>query len=67
MHCAGCHNVQPPPRGVALDSWEHASAASARIKAMAVDTQVMPLGNPTHMTQAERQLLGAWIAAGTPR
>ena len=55
------------PSGVALDSYEHVSAASARIKAMAVDTEVMPLGNPTHMTQAERQRLGAWIAAGSPR
>ncbi len=66
-HCTGCHNVNPPPRGVALDNWEHVSAASARIKAVAVDTQVMPLGNPTHMTPAERQRLGAWIAAGAPR
>jgi uncharacterized membrane protein len=66
-HCAGCHNVPRPPRGVALDSWEHVRAASARIKAVAVDTQVMPLGNPTRMTQAERQALGAWIAAGAPR
>ena len=66
-HCASCHNVQPPPRGVALDSWEHARAASARIKVVAVDTQVMPLGNPTGMTPAERQRLGAWIAAGSPR
>jgi uncharacterized membrane protein len=66
-HCAACHNVQPPPRGVALDSWEHVSAASARIKMVAVDTQVMPLGNPTRMTPAERQRLGAWIAAGAPR
>jgi len=66
-HCASCHNVNPPPRGVALDSYEHVRAAAARIKAMAVDTQVMPLGNPTHMTPAERQRLGAWIAAGTPR
>ena len=72
-HCAACHNVQPtdparsPPVGLALDSWEHVSAASARIKAVAVDTQVMPLGNPTGMTRAERQRLGAWIAAGSPR
>ncbi|HEV2818688.1 MAG TPA: urate hydroxylase PuuD [Allosphingosinicella sp.] len=67
VHCAGCHNVESPPRGVTLDSWEHVSAASARIKAVAVDTQVMPLGNHTGMTQAERQRLGAWIAAGSPR
>jgi uncharacterized membrane protein len=66
-HCAGCHNVPTPPKGVALDSFEHVSAAAARIKAVAVDTQVMPLGNPTHMTQAERQRLGAWIAVGAPR
>jgi uncharacterized membrane protein len=66
-HCAGCHNVPTPPKGVALDSFEHVSAASARIKAVAVDTEVMPLGNPTHMTQAERQTLGTWIAAGSPR
>ncbi len=66
-HCAGCHNVPVPPRGVALDSYEHVSAAAARIRAMAVDSQAMPLGNPTHMTPAERQQLGAWIAAGSPR
>ncbi|HMG47974.1 MAG TPA: urate hydroxylase PuuD [Allosphingosinicella sp.] len=66
-HCSGCHNVPTPPKGVALDSFEHVSAASARIKAVAVDTEVMPLGNPTHMTPAERQRLGAWIAAGSPR
>jgi uncharacterized membrane protein len=73
-HCIGCHSPRPanpafpaPPLGLVLDSYEHASAASAKIKAMAVDTQTMPLGNPTHMTQAERDLLGAWIASGTPR
>lgn len=66
-HCAGCHNVNPPPVGVALDSWEKVRAASARIKAVAVDSHAMPLGNPTGMTPAERQKLGAWIAAGSPR
>ncbi|HET9640275.1 MAG TPA: urate hydroxylase PuuD [Allosphingosinicella sp.] len=66
-HCAGCHNVDPPPLGVALDSWDHVSAASARIQRVAVDSQVMPLGNPTGMTPAERQKLGAWIAAGSPK
>jgi len=66
-HCAACHNVPQPPRGVRLDNFENASAASARIRAVAVDTHVMPLGNPTHMTEAERQKLGAWIASGSPR
>jgi uncharacterized membrane protein len=34
---------------------------------MAVDSEAMPLGNPTHMTRAERDRLGAWIAAGAAR
>lgn len=66
-HCASCHNVNPPPLGVALDSWEQVRAASARIRRVAVDSHAMPLGNPTGMTEEERQKLGAWIAAGSPR
>ena len=65
--CAACHNVANPPKGMKLDSYDHIRAASSRIKAMAVDTQVMPLGNVTGMTQAERDRLGAWIRAGTPK
>jgi uncharacterized membrane protein len=66
-HCAGCHNVDPPPLGVKLASWEQVRAAAPRIKAVAVDSAAMPLGNPTGMTPAERRKLGAWIAAGAPR
>lgn len=66
-HCASCHNVPTPPKGVALDSYDHVRANAARVRAMAVDSQAMPLGNPTHMTPEERQRLGGWIAAGTPR
>ena len=73
-HCAGCHSPHPanpafaaPPLGLVLDNYEHVSAASARIKARAVDSETMPLGNATHMTRAERDRLGAWIAEGSPR
>ena len=73
-HCAGCHSPHPtnprfksPPLGLVLDSYAHVSAASARIKSRAVDTETMPLGNTTHMTRDDRRKLGAWIAAGTPR
>jgi uncharacterized membrane protein len=66
-HCAGCHNVNPPPAGVALAQWEQVKASAVRIKAVAVETHVMPLGNPTGMTEAERQKLGVWIDAGAPR
>jgi len=72
--CATCHSAHPtspdfrsPPLGLVLDNWEHSSAAAAKIKARAVDTETMPLGNRTGMTKAERQTLGAWIAQGSPR
>jgi uncharacterized membrane protein len=70
-HCIGCHNEHPtnpaftsPPLGVELDSYAHARAVAARIKTVAVDAQIMPLGNTTGMTEAERRKLGAWIAGG---
>jgi uncharacterized membrane protein len=73
-HCAACHSAHPtnpafpqPPLGLVLDSYDHASAASVKIKAMAVDSEAMPLGNPTHMSRAERDRLGAWIASGMRR
>lgn len=70
-HCVTCHAPHPtnpafsaPPLGVLLDSGEHASAVAPRIKKVAVDAQVMPLGNMTNMTAQERAKLGVWIAAG---
>ena len=73
-HCAACHSVRPtnraftaPPLGVVLDSYDHVSALSPRIRRVAVDSQIMPLGNATGMTSAERRKLGDWIAAGMPR
>ena len=73
-HCTGCHSQHPtnaavtsPPLGVMLDSYDHAAQVAPRIKAMAVDTEAMPLGNATQMTRAERDKLGAWIAGGALR
>ena len=37
-----------------------------RIKAVAVDSTAMPLGNATGMTPEERTILGRWIAEGAP-
>ncbi|WP_295635733.1 urate hydroxylase PuuD [Novosphingobium sp.] len=73
-HCAACHALHPtnaaftsPPLGVLLDSYEHVRAVAPRIKLVAVDAQIMPLGNTTGMTAAERRTLGQWIAQGAPR
>lgn len=73
-HCTACHAAHPvnpavtaPPLGVILDSYDHARAAAPRIRRVAVDAEIMPLGNTTGMTRAERDTLGRWIAQGMPR
>lgn len=73
-HCTSCHSTKPanpafaaPPLGLALESAEQAGAAAAKIKAQAVDAEIMPLGNLTGMTAEERRILGLWIDAGAPR
>jgi uncharacterized membrane protein len=70
-HCTSCHSAHPtdaaftsPPLGALLDSYEHASALAPKIKTMAVDSEVMPLGNMGGMTEEERAKLGDWIAGG---
>ena len=73
-HCVACHSLHPvnaafatPPLGVVMDNYDHVRSLSERIRRVAVDAEIMPLGNPTGMTKAEREKLGAWIAAGAPR
>jgi uncharacterized membrane protein len=73
-HCSACHSPHPtnpnfnaPPLGVVLDSYEHTSALAPRIKRVAVDAEIMPLGNTTGITRAERDRIGAWIEQGTPK
>ncbi|MCX7285571.1 MAG: urate hydroxylase PuuD [Novosphingobium sp.] len=73
-HCTSCHAARPtsaaftaPPLGVMLDSHDHARAAAGRVQKVAGDAEIMPLGNMTGMTRAERDTLGRWIAAGAPQ
>lgn len=69
--CSVCHAAHPTeagftsaPLGIAFDTPAEIKKYAARIKAQAVDSQAMPLGNMTHMTNAERVLLGRWIEQG---
>jgi len=71
QRCAVCHSVHPtlggfsaPPAGVLLDSPVHIVANAALIRAQAVASHAMPLGNMTNMTDGERATLGDWIDAG---
>jgi uncharacterized membrane protein len=71
-HCVSCHAQNPsdpafatPPLGVKLDGFDDAKAAASRVKMVAVDAEIMPMGNPTAMTAEERALIGQWIDQGT--
>ena len=71
QRCLSCHAADPqdpafesPPLGLMLDTAEQIQRASDMIFARAVQTQTMPLGNLTGMTEEERAMLGAWITQG---
>jgi uncharacterized membrane protein len=72
-HCLACHSRNPthsgifaPPSGAAFDTPEGLIKFAPKIYERAVISTSMPQGNETHMTDAERAALGAWIAAGAP-
>jgi len=69
--CVFCHSLHPQstqfttaPAGVRLDTPQEIASRAAIIATVAVQSHYMPLFNQTKMTDAERRLLGAWIAQG---
>jgi uncharacterized membrane protein len=67
--CSACHSAHPTkvntaPLGIELDTPKEIRSYADAIRQQAVDTHTMPLGNVTGMTEAERALLGRWIAQG---
>lgn len=69
-HCVTCHAAKPThegfteaPKGVTLGTIADLERFAPLVKAQAVDTDAMPLGNETGITEAERAKLAAWLAA----
>lgn len=69
-NCSACHSDTPThasvttaPLGTMFDKMDEIRQYAARIKAQAVDSEIMPPGNETGMTAEDRAKLGAWIAA----
>jgi uncharacterized membrane protein len=67
MRCTICHSAAPThsafptaPGGVILDTDEQILAEATRIHQQTVVLQVMPIGNLTEMSAAERALVDAW-------
>jgi uncharacterized membrane protein len=67
--CVPCHSAHPTnvavaPLGIVFDTPSQIRAQARLIEQVAVRTKTMPIGNQTGMTQAERDVLGAWIEQG---
>jgi uncharacterized membrane protein len=67
--CVPCHASRPKlmasaPAGLMLETPAEILANGGRIETQAVQLKAMPLGNLTHITTAERNLIGAWYASG---
>ncbi len=69
-HCTMCHAASPtydefdaPPAGLSLTDEADIKSSAALIYDQVVVAKSMPLGNETQMTQAERELIGAWVRA----
>lgn len=69
--CVACHAARPTfdgiaeaPKGVMLETPEQMRRFAALINQQVVRSEAMPPGNATEMTEEERAILGAWIAAG---
>jgi len=73
QRCVACHAQAPtfpgitqPPAGVVLQGADAVVQNAQRIYQQVVVTRIMPLGNATHMTDEERAVIAAWVAAGAP-
>lgn len=71
--CVTCHSAKPSddmiteaPNGVTFDTPSQIKSFVPKIEARVVETDTMPLGNKTGMTEQERAVIGRWIAEGAP-
>lgn len=65
--CGACHAAQPsllgfPAKGLVFDTDEQIETHAAAIHQQTVALKIMPPGNMTQMTDAERELLARWFA-----
>lgn len=73
QRCVPCHSAHPTmagfnpaPLGIEFDTEAQIRGSIGDIRTYAVNSKIMPYGNLTGMTDAERATIGSWINAGTP-
>ena len=69
--CGVCHTTKPtfegyedPPLGIVYDSPVDILKNIDKIKAQAIDSDIMPPGNLTGITESERNKISLWIDQG---
>jgi len=69
--CGVCHTTNPtfedfedPPLGIIFDSSEDILKNIDKIKAQVIDSDIMPPGNLTGITESERKKISLWIEQG---
>lgn len=69
--CTVCHSATPThpsfkvaPLGAMLDNAAQIKLLVPKIHAQAIASNIMPLGNITHMTEEERSVIELWIQQG---
>ncbi len=69
--CLSCHAAKPtqegiaaPPKGVVFETPSQIKAMAAAINQQSAVTKVMPPGNMTHITDAERRMIARWFKGG---
>lgn len=68
VHCQSCHAQQPSsevfvtaPKDLVLEDMQSVIKHADLIKAQAIQSQIMPLGNSSQMTLQDRMQLGQWL------
>ena len=64
QRCYMCHGPLVQMKNVRLDSPEGVQLNARNLYQQAVVTKVMPMNNATHITEAERALIGKWFTDG---
>ena len=67
-HCVMCHAIAPShasfreaPKNITLETIDDIRKHAAAVYKQTVQTNAMPLGNQTDMTEDERSALGSWL------
>ncbi|RCW64181.1 urate hydroxylase PuuD [Pseudorhodoferax soli] len=64
QHCLACHGAQVQMKNVRLDSTAGIAQHAQAIYQQVTVTKIMPMGNATGMTEADRALIGRWFQEG---